>query len=90
MKEPFQIAAYHFDKVEWLVYRLITTQSKSIPHMWWCENVVMSIVHLENISKKMQHGSNLNYVKILLVGQVINQTQQSLIEKTRKMFKGAL
>ena len=50
----------------------------------------MSIVHLENISKKMQHGSNLNYVKILLVGQVINQTQQSLIEKTRKTFKGAL
>ena len=35
------------------------------------------IYHLENTSKKIQHGSKVNFIKILLVVHVPSQTQRS-------------
>ena len=35
------------------------------------------IYHLENASKKIQHGSKVNFIKILLVVHVPSQTQRS-------------
>ena len=36
-KRSFQIAAYPSGYIVKLIYRLVTTQSKSNPHEWWCK-----------------------------------------------------
>ena len=41
----------------------------------------MFIICLENTTKKKQHGSKVNYVKIFFVEQVSSQTQGSFINK---------
>ena len=44
----------------------------------WCDKVILFIIHLENTSKKTQHRSKVNYVKIFLVEQVPSKLNKSL------------
>ena len=60
-----------------LIYMLITIQSKSGPHMWWCRSLIIFIILLENKTNKIQHRSKVNYIKIFFVERVSSQTQQS-------------
>ena len=46
----------------------------------------MFIICLENISRKIQHASKVNYVKIFLVKHVSSQTQQKFLNQTKLIY----
>ena len=55
--------------------------------MWWCQNLLIFVTCFENFQKKIQHGSEVDYVIIFLVENVdkVNE-DQSLMIKTKQIY----